>query len=65
MAATLNTINLTSSILVVKFNETKLECVINLNVEAIDIMKIQRIKFFPKSGMSHFSRVARPYWVML
>jgi len=39
---------MTSSVLVVNFDETKFECTINSKVDAIDRIKIQKIKFFPK-----------------
>ena len=55
---------MTSSVLVVNLDETKFECAINSKVEAIDPMKIQKIKFFPKSGMSFFG-VAQTRWIML
>jgi len=45
--------NLTSSELVGKLNETKFECMISSNVDVIDRMKIQKVKFSPKSGMSY------------
>jgi len=46
----------TSSVLVVKLDETKFECMISSNVDVIDRIKIQKIKYVPKSGMSYFAR---------
>ena len=45
----------TSSELVVKMDEIKFECTISPNVDVIDRMKIRKIKFSPKSGMSNFA----------
>jgi len=44
--------HMTPSVLVVNLDETEYECAINSKVEAIVPMKIQKIKFFPKIGMS-------------
>ena len=46
-------VNLTSSELVGKLKLTKFECMISSKVGVIDRMKIQKFKFYPKSGMSY------------
>jgi len=46
-------VNLTSSELVGKLNGTKFDCMICSNVDVIDRMKTQKVKFSPKSGMSY------------
>jgi len=51
----------TSSELVVKLDETKFECMISSNAAVIDRMKIQKVKFSPKSGMSYFREVSLVY----
>ena len=50
---------MTSSVLVVNFDETKFECAIDSKVEAMEPMIIQKIKFYPKSGMSFFREYPR------
>jgi len=53
-------VNLTSSELVVKINETEYECMISSNADVIDRMKIQKIKYVPKNfGICMSRRVAR------
>ena len=46
---------MTSSIRIVKLDETKCESVISSNADVMDRMKIQNIKYVPKSGMSYFA----------
>jgi len=53
-------VNVKLSELVVKLDETKFEC-ISSNADVIDRMKIQKVKFPPKSGMSYFREVSLVY----
>jgi len=48
----------TSSELVVKLDETKSECMISSNADVIDHMKVQKVVFSKKSGMSYFREVS-------
>jgi len=48
--------NLTSLVFVLKLDETKFECAITSNVEAIDPMKIQIKINFPQNVARHIFR---------
>jgi len=50
-----------SSELVVNLGETKFKNMISSNADVIDRMKIQNVKFSPKSGMSYVRKFSLVY----